>query len=115
MLSLIRIGKFIFQDCQARQETSAFMCTVTLWETAIWELQHCAHSDHVLCTVLSSKGTGGAPVLVRVMNCHLPLDAQGVTSSASMARVVQLLAESPAQQVALEAGFGRGRSGANTS
>ena len=81
------------------------MCTVTLWETAVWDLQHCAHSDHVLCTVLSSKGTGGAPVLLRVMNCHLPLDAQGaVISSTSMARVLQLLAESPVQQVALVVG-----------
>lgn len=90
----------------AEQATSAFMCTVTLWETAAWDLQHCAHSDHVLCTVLSSKGTGGAPVLLRVMNCHLPLD-QGLissTESTSMARVVQLLAESPAQQVALVVG-----------
>ena len=105
-IGILTIWHFEIDFKPARQATSAFMCTVTLWETAAWDLQHCAHSDHVLCTVLSSKGTGGTPVLLRVMNCHLPLD-QGLissTESTSMARVVQLLAGSPAQQVALVVG-----------
>ncbi len=86
------------------------MCTVTLWDGAMWELQHCAHSgDHVLCTVLSSKppSPGVQPVLLRVMNCHLPLEvgrANVPDRSKSMATVLGLLGETPASQVALVVG-----------
>ena len=72
------------------------MCTITLWDGAAWDLQHCAHGDHVLCTVLSKA------VLLRVMNCHLPLEA--ADGNSSMTRVLQLLSQSPAQQVALVVG-----------
>lgn len=86
------------------------MCTVTLWDGAMWELQHCAHSgDHVLCTVLSSKprSPGVQPVLLRVMNCHLPLEvgrANVPDRSKSMATVLGLLGETPVAQVALVVG-----------
>lgn len=91
-------------------KASAFMCTVTLWDGAVWDLEHCAHhGSHVLCTVLSSKPRTHQPpsALLRVMNCHLPLPechADAKDAKDAMAPVLQLLAESPAQQVALVVG-----------
>eukprot|EP00438_Fugacium_kawagutii_P033960 Skav211166 [mRNA] locus=scaffold413:568696:570551:+ [translate_table: standard] len=88
-------------------KASAFMCTVTLWDGAVWDLEHCTHhGSHVLCTVLSSKPCTRQrpPALLRVMNCHLPLPECHADVKDAMAPVLQLLAESPAQQVALVAG-----------
>ncbi|CAK9003958.1 unnamed protein product [Durusdinium trenchii] len=93
---------------------TAFTCTMTLWDAATWELQHCAHGGaEVLCTVLAEEREDPRRRSLRVLNCHFPLETD---QTAAIAHVGELLSESPAQQLVLVLGdlkLDLGHEGAN--
>ncbi|CAJ1427311.1 unnamed protein product [Effrenium voratum] len=91
---LLRQVQAGLKGLKSAERASAFACTVTLWDGALWELVHCGWAVCALCTVLCGQG----PPL-RVLNCHLPLE-EGLAAD----RVLQLLRESPVEQLAVVAG-----------
>ncbi|CAK8998386.1 unnamed protein product [Durusdinium trenchii] len=81
---------------------TAFTCTMTLWDAATWELQHCAHGGaEVLCTVLAEEREDPRRRSLRVLNCHFPLETD---QTAAIAHVGELLSESPASSASGEVG-----------